>query len=207
MRIIQTNAAGDGAHLIDPTTNLVTSVLKGVEIPHGVTSSPDGARLYLTNEVRHTLDVVDAKTLAITTRIPLSGQPNNVSVTKDGRKVYVGIRSGAGALDVIDTVALKNVKTVPTKGGIHNVYVTPDSRWAVAGSIPEQDDQHRRHRHRHAGADHPDVGRHPADGVHHQPGRLDQDDHRAALGLPRLRHRGLRHREGNRAGRAPGHSR
>jgi YVTN family beta-propeller protein len=136
VRIIQTNAAGDGAHLIDPTTNLVTNVLKGVEIPHGITSSPDGARLYLTNEVRHTLDVVDAKTLAVTTRIPLSGQPNNVSITKDGRKVYVGIRSEPGALDVIDTVALKNIKTVPTKGGIHNVYVTPDSRFAVAGSIP-----------------------------------------------------------------------
>ena len=37
VRIIQTNAAGDGAHLIDPKTNLVTNVLKGVEIPHGVT--------------------------------------------------------------------------------------------------------------------------------------------------------------------------
>ncbi len=138
VRIIQTNAAGDGAHLIDPTTNLVTAVLKGVEIPHGVTSSPDGARLYLSNEVRHTLDVVDAKTLAVTARIPLSGQPNNVSVSGDGRKVYVGIRSAPGALDVIDTVALKNIKTVPTKGGIHNVYVTPDGKWAVAGSIPDK---------------------------------------------------------------------
>ena len=138
MRIIQTNAAGDGAHLIDPATNLVTNVLRGVEIPHGVTNSPDGSRLYLSNEMRHTLDVVDATTLAVTARIPLSGQPNNVSITKDGRKVYVAIREAPGALDVIDTVALKNVKTVPTKGGIHNVYVTPDSRFAVAGSIPER---------------------------------------------------------------------
>ena len=138
VRIVQTNAAGDGAHLIDPATNLVTAVLHGVEIPHGVTSSPDGARLYLTNEVRHTLDVVDAKTLAIGARIPLSGRPNNVSITKDGRKVYVGIAQAPGALDVIDTVALKNIKTVPTKGAIHNVYVTPDSKWAVAGSIPEK---------------------------------------------------------------------
>ena len=76
--------------------------------------------------------------MAVTARIPLSGQPNNVSITKDGRKVYVAIREAPGALDVIDTVALKNVKTVPTKGGIHNVYVTPDSKWAVAGSIPDR---------------------------------------------------------------------
>ncbi|MEZ5416121.1 MAG: YncE family protein [Vicinamibacterales bacterium] len=138
IRIVQTNAAGDGAHLIDPTTNRVTRILKGVEIPHGVTSSPDGARLYLSNEVRHTLDVVEMPSLRIAARVPLSGRPNNVAVSKDGAKVYVGIAQAPGALDVIDTVALKNVKTVPTKGAIHNVYVTPDGRWAVAGSIPEK---------------------------------------------------------------------
>lgn len=138
VRIIQTNAAGDGAHLIDPTTNLVTQVLKGIEIPHGVTTSPDGARMYLSNEVRHTLDVVEMPSMAIKARIPLSGRPNNVAVSKDGAKVYVGIAQAPGALDVIDTVALKNIKTVPTKGSIHNVYVTPDGKWAVAGSIPER---------------------------------------------------------------------
>jgi YVTN family beta-propeller protein len=138
IRIVQTNAAGDGAHLIDPTTNRVTQILKGVEIPHGVTSSPDGTRLYLSNEVRHTLDVVEMPSLRIAARVPLSGRPNNVAVSKDGAKVYVGIAQAPGALDVIDTVALKNVKTVPTKGAIHNVYVTPDGRWAVAGSIPEK---------------------------------------------------------------------
>lgn len=138
IRIIQTNAAGDGAHLIDPTTNRVTQILKGVEIPHGVTASPDGARLYLSNEVRHTLDVVEMPGMRIAARVPLSGRPNNVAVTNDGRKVYVGIAQAPGALDVIDTVALKNVKTVPTKGSIHNVYVTPDGKWAVAGSIPEK---------------------------------------------------------------------
>lgn len=138
IRIIQTNAAGDGAHLIDPTTNRVTQILKGVEIPHGVTASPDGARMYLSNEVRHTLDIVEMPAMTIAARIPLSGRPNNVAVSKDGRKVYVGIAQAPGALDVIDTVTLKNVKTVPTKGAIHNVYITPDGKWAVAGSIPEK---------------------------------------------------------------------
>lgn len=138
VRIIQTNAAGDGAHLIDPATNLVTQVLTGVEIPHGVTTSPDGGRLYLTNEVRHTLDVVEMPSLTMRARIPLSGRPNNVAISNDGRKVYVGIAQAPGALDVIDTVALTHVKTVPVKGAIHNVYVTPDGRWAVAGSIPEK---------------------------------------------------------------------
>ncbi len=38
-----------------------------------------------------TCDVVDAKTLKVTNRIPLSGRPNNLDVSKDGRRVYVGI--------------------------------------------------------------------------------------------------------------------
>jgi YVTN family beta-propeller protein len=137
VRIIQTNAAGDDTHLIDPATNRVVGVIRGVEIPHGVTASPDGSRLYLSNESLHTLDAVDAVTLTIVKRVPLSGRPNNVAISKDGRKVYVGIAQAPGALDVIDTAALANVKTVPVKGSIHNVYVTPDGKYAVAGSIPE----------------------------------------------------------------------
>ena len=61
--------------------------------------------------------------------------PNNVYVSKDGGKVYVGIREAPGALDVIDTRTLTRVKTVPVAGEVHNVYVTPDGKFAVAGSI------------------------------------------------------------------------
>jgi YVTN family beta-propeller protein len=138
VRIVQTNAAGDDTHLIDPATNKVVGVIRGIEIPHGVTAAPDGSRLYLSNESLETLDVVDARTLAVSKRVKLSGRPNNVAVSKDGRKVYVGIAQAPGALDVIDTAALANVKTVPVKGAIHNVYVTPDGKFAVAGSIPER---------------------------------------------------------------------
>jgi len=135
-RIVQTNAAGDNIHLIDPATNKVTGVITDIEVPHGVTSSPDGLRLYFTNESRHTLDVVDAQTLAVTARIHLSGRPNNVAIGKDGRRVYVGIVQAPGAVDVIDTVSLANVKSIAVKGGIHNVYVTPDGKFVVSGSIP-----------------------------------------------------------------------
>lgn len=135
-RIVQTNAAGDNIHLIDPATNKVVGVINDIEVPHGVTSSPDGTRLYFTNESRHTLDVVDGQTLAVIARIHLSGRPNNVAIGKDGKRVYVGITQAPGAVDVIDTVSLTNAKSIPVKGGIHNVYVTPDGKHVVSGSIP-----------------------------------------------------------------------
>lgn len=135
-RIVQTNAAGDNIHLIDPGTNKVVGVIHDIEVPHGVTSSPDGTRLYFTNEALHTLDVVDAQTLAVTARIHLSGRPNNVAIGKDGRRVYVGIAQAPGAVDVIDTVSLTNARSIAVKGAIHNVYVTPDGKHVVSGSIP-----------------------------------------------------------------------
>jgi YVTN family beta-propeller protein len=135
VRIIQTNSAGDNVHVIDPATNKVVGVIEGIEVNHGVGGSPDGSRIYISDEAMSTLDVVDAKTLKVTKRIPLSGHPNNLAVGKDGRRVYVAIIQEPGGVDVIDTATLTRVKTVPTKGSIHNPYVTPDGKYVVAGSI------------------------------------------------------------------------
>lgn len=135
VRIIQTSAAGSDSYVIDPVTNAVVGVIEDVEIPHGVASAPDGTQVYLSNESLHSLDVIDSRTLRVKRRIPLSGRPNNISVSKDGRKVYVAIMEMPGSVDVIDTRALANVRTIPVDGAIHNVYVTPDGKHAVAGSI------------------------------------------------------------------------
>jgi YVTN family beta-propeller protein len=135
VRIIQTNSAGDNIHVIDPVTNTVVGVITGIEVNHGAAVAPDGTRIYVSDEAESTLDVVDAKTLKVTNRIPLSGHPNNIAVGRDGRRVYVGIIQEPGGVDVIDTASLKNVKTLQTKGSIHNPYVTPDGKYVVAGSI------------------------------------------------------------------------
>lgn len=135
VRIVQTNAAGDSVMLIDPATNTVVGEIKGIEVNHGAAVAPDGSRFYITNEAESTLDVADAKTLAVTTHIPLTDHPNNVAISKDGKRVYVAIRGGAGAVDVIDTATLARVKTIRTEGGIHNTYVTPDGKFVVAGSL------------------------------------------------------------------------
>lgn len=137
VRVLQSNAAGDDIHVIDPATNQVVGRIEGIEVPHGLVISPDGQRVYVTNEALVTLDVVDASTLQVVKRIKLSGRPNNVAVKHDGSAVYVGIREGTGAVDVIDATSLTHVESIPVKGPIHNVYVTPDGKFAVAGSIQE----------------------------------------------------------------------
>jgi len=135
VRIIQTNSAGDRVMLIDPATNKVVGEIKDIEANHGAVAAPDGSRIYISNEAMSTLDVADVKTLKVIKRVPLSGHPNNISISHDGRRVYVGIVQAPGGVDVIDTASFQMVKTIPTKGSIHNTYVTPDGKYVVAGSI------------------------------------------------------------------------
>jgi YVTN family beta-propeller protein len=148
LRIIQTNSAGDNINIIDPVTNKVVGEIEGIEASHGIAVAPDGTRIYISEEAEKTLTVIDGKTLQVTKRIPLSGNPNLIDMTPDGRSIYVAIaltwddlsdfpqiKAGpSGGVDVIDTVSLQNVKTIPLKGGIHDLNVTPDGKYVLAGA-------------------------------------------------------------------------
>src|ERR1700692_2480721 len=83
VRIIQTNSAGDNVSIIDPATNKVVGEIQGIEVNHGAAAAPDGSRYYVSNEAESTLDVVDTKTLKVIKNIPLTGHPNNISISKD----------------------------------------------------------------------------------------------------------------------------
>jgi len=109
--------------------------IRGIEVNHGAAAAPDGSRYYISNEGNSSLDIVDAKTLRVTKSVPLTGHPNNISISKDGRRVYVGIAVAPGAVDVIDTTSQERVKSIPVKGSVHNTYVTPDGKFVVSGSI------------------------------------------------------------------------
>jgi YVTN family beta-propeller protein len=135
VRIIQTNSAGDNVSIIDPATNKVVGEIRGIEVNHGAAAAPDGSRYYVSNEGASTLDIVDQKSLKVTKSIPLTGHPNNISISKDGKRVYVSIAVAPGAVDVIDTTSQERVKSIPVKGAVHNTYVTPDGKYVVAGSI------------------------------------------------------------------------
>jgi YVTN family beta-propeller protein len=138
VRIIQTNSAGDDVSIIDPATNKVVGTIHGIEVNHGAAAAPDGSRYYVSNEDRSSLDVVDSKTLQVAKSIKLTGHPNNISISKDGKRVYVAIAVAPGAVDVVDTTSLEKVKSIPVKGAVHNTYVTPDGKYVVSGSIPSK---------------------------------------------------------------------
>ena len=135
VRVWQTNSAGDEVDVIDPASNKVVLKVKDIEVPHGVTFSPDGTRAYISCEAEKTLWATDAKTGKLLGKAPLSGHPNNISISKDGKRVFVAIVTRPGAVDVIDTAGMTRIKTIPAKGGVHNTYVTPDGKYVIAGSV------------------------------------------------------------------------
>jgi len=134
-RIYITNSAGNTVDVIDSSTNQVVQVIGGIELPHGVTFSPDGKRVYISNESESILDVVDRESAKILKKVALSGHPNNLTITKNGGRVLVGIRSDPGAVDVIDAKSLERTKSISVDGSVHNIFVTPDGKFAVSGSI------------------------------------------------------------------------
>jgi len=148
LRILQSNFAGDSVSIIDPATNKVVGDIKGIEAGHGLAVAPDGSRIYMSQEGLKRLIVIDGKTLQITKVIPLTGVPNLVDITPDGRWIFVALANEYtdlsefptikaqpnGGIDVIDTTTLTNVKTIPIRGGIHDLNVTPDGKFVLAGS-------------------------------------------------------------------------
>lgn len=135
VRVYQTNSAGDAVHVIDPATNKVVFKVEGIEVSHGVTFSPDGTKAYISCESEGTLWSTDTKTGKLIAKAKLSGHPNNVSTSKDGKYVFVGIAVAPGAVDVIDTAKMEKVKSIAVKGAVHNTYVTPDGKYVMAGSV------------------------------------------------------------------------
>jgi YVTN family beta-propeller protein len=133
--VVQTNSRDEIIHLIDPGTQAVVAEIGGLPINHGVAASPDGSILYVSSEATKTLDIVDVASRTVTDRLPLTGRPNNIDISPDGKKVYVAITGQAGQINVVDTGSLERVSSIENNGGVHNVYVTPDGKHIVAGSI------------------------------------------------------------------------
>ncbi len=139
LRLVQTNFAGDVVSIIDPATNKVVGEIKGIEMAHGISVAKDNGQIYIAQEFTKSV-------------LALSGDPNLIQVTPDGKTMYVSINlrwdvvsnfpqlqaDPSGGVDVIDTASLEKIKTIPIPGGIHDLYLTPDGKYVIAGANRNQ---------------------------------------------------------------------
>src|SRR6185312_7571761 len=112
------NMMGGSIDIVDPTDFKVVSQIKCISSPDRVEFSPDGNTAYVPDRVEHDVTVIDTRTGAIRTKIPLIARPNTSVISRDGKKVYAGIwpldgqENKRGYVQVIDTAKLKIVKTI-----------------------------------------------------------------------------------------------
>ena len=87
VRIYITDAAGDSVQVIDPETNKVVDQIRDIEIPSGVDFSRDKKQIYFSCEGEKALVFVDRATGKIVGKAPLTGRPNSISTSPDGKLV------------------------------------------------------------------------------------------------------------------------
>jgi DNA-binding beta-propeller fold protein YncE len=108
--------------------------------------SPDGSLMYASRypaplgkekgDVRLPGDVVALRTDTNEQawRLPLSGQPNHISASPDGRRLYVPIRDRS-YVEVIDLEAQASIARVPCGWGPHGTEISEDGSRLYVGTI------------------------------------------------------------------------
>ena len=116
------------AVLVPPLCSQDWSVAKTIAVgekPDHAAMSPDGRKLYVSNERSGTVSVIDTEEGKITATVPVGDNPGVILVSHDGRSVYVLVH---GALAIVDTASLWKVAHVSVPGRTDELALTPDDR-------------------------------------------------------------------------------
>jgi YVTN family beta-propeller protein len=88
---------------------------------HNFLAVGDGKRVFVSNRVSNTVNIIDQSTLAVVDTIPITGGPDCMEITKDGKQLWVTSR-WAKKVTVVDLVTKKIVKEIPVGKSPHGIY-------------------------------------------------------------------------------------
>ncbi len=77
----------------------------------GLAITSDGARVYVTNQVDHTVSVIDTATNTVIATIPVGLFPVGIAITSDGARAYV--TDQGRTISVINTATDSVIATIP----------------------------------------------------------------------------------------------
>ncbi|MGB0413869.1 MAG: c-type cytochrome [Coraliomargarita sp.] len=146
-RIYTTGGGSEGrVFVIDADTNAVVQTIPVGHSPNAPVLSPDGTRLYVSNQFDNDLSVIELPSGKVLSRVPVIREPVAADITPDGRTLFVAnlIPFGradvdyiAAAISVIDTETLQ-VSQIPLLNGaegLRGLKVSPDGQYAFATHI------------------------------------------------------------------------
>src|SRR5688572_5193342 len=147
-----TNEIGGDLTVIDGGTNQVVATIPLGKRPRGIKVSPDGTKLFValsgspmappgTDESKlpppdRTADgigVVDIATRKITTVLTSGTDPEQISLSADGSRVFVS-NEDAGVASIIDVATNKIVGDVKVGGEPEGVTTSPNGQWVYVTS-------------------------------------------------------------------------
>jgi YVTN family beta-propeller protein len=131
--VVQASETGSMAHVIDAATGKILTNLIVDTRPRYIAFSPDGARFWVSSEVRGTVTVFDAASLKQLGKIDFeaAGLTRNViqavatNFTRDGKCAFVALGRGKLVAQV-DPATLKIVRTWPVGLRAWNLALSPD---------------------------------------------------------------------------------
>jgi len=119
----------DGIARIDTATLKLERVLKSGSDPEQFDLSPDGKRLYVSNEDSAQATVLDTDRGTIVATLPMGHEPEGVRVAPNGKWVIVTSETD-NSLSLVDTHSLEVLKTMTVGVRPRDLAFTPDSRVA-----------------------------------------------------------------------------
>lgn len=128
------NEGGGSLTAIDAATNQVATTVTGIEGPHNVQVSSDGAWVWTVSGHDGYAAMLTADSLDLHGVVPTGSAPAHVVVSPDGATAYT--TNGADdTVSVIDTSTMKTTETIKVGPGPHGLRPSPDGRWLVVANV------------------------------------------------------------------------
>jgi YVTN family beta-propeller protein len=119
--------SADGIGVVDLATRKVVRMYPSGQDPETFDVSPDGTRLYVSNEETAEMSVLDLSRGDIVARVPVCGEPEGVTVAPGGAVVYVTCEAN-GMVAAVDTKTLALLTRIPAGARPRAIAVTSDGR-------------------------------------------------------------------------------
>ena len=96
--------------------------------PTGLAITPDGAKIYASNNLGNSVSVIDASTSTVTATIAVGLAPAGLAVSPDGSRVYVANNSSdsVSVISVASDATIGMPISLPTGSGPESVGISPD---------------------------------------------------------------------------------
>lgn len=143
---VENSRGGDVSVIDDATFKVIGTIDIGLS-PDDIVTAPDGKTLYLARIVRRPQNrpaapgeplgeivAIDPRARSVLWRVNLTGNPNHLMTSPDGKLVYVTIVD-RGRIDVVDVARRAVVDSIAVGTGPHDIEISPDGKKGWVGLI------------------------------------------------------------------------